>query len=94
MACALAECPPGGWIEVDEFFRFLKALDLDFTLARNEWKLYVCEANYGSFGYGRLHDWELLQGRFILAVLFEYAATLGLIDVAYVAPEVWPRRFL
>jgi hypothetical protein len=29
----------------------------------------------------------MLQGRFILAMLFEYAATLGLIDVAYVAPQ-------
>ncbi|MGZ3317365.1 MAG: helicase-associated domain-containing protein [Isosphaeraceae bacterium] len=87
VACALSKCPPGGWIEVDDFFRFLKALDLDFTLARNEWKLYVSDANYGSFGYDGRHNWELLQGRFILAVLFEYAATLGLIDVAYVAPE-------
>ncbi|MBV8309095.1 MAG: helicase-associated domain-containing protein [Planctomycetaceae bacterium] len=87
VACALSKCPPGGWIEVDDFFRFLKALDLDFTLARNEWRLYVSDANYGSFGYDGRHNWELLQGRFILAVLFEYAATLGLIDVAYVAPE-------
>ena len=87
VACALARCPPGGWIEIDEFFRFLKALDLDFTLARNEWKLYVSDANYGSFGYDGRHDWELLQGRFIMAMLFEYAATLGLVDVAYVSPE-------
>ena len=87
VACALAKCPPGGWIEIDEFFRFLKALDLDFTLARNEWKLYVSDANYGSFGYDGRHDWELLQGRFIMAMLFEYAATLGLVDVAYVSPE-------
>ncbi len=83
----LGKCPPGVWIEVDEFFRFLRALDLDFPLARNEWKLYVCEAQYGSFGYESSHDWEMLQGRYILAMLFEYAATLGLIDVAYVAPR-------
>jgi hypothetical protein len=86
VACALAECPPGVWIAIDEFFRFLRALDMDFALARNEWKLYLCEAQYGSFGYQRRHDWELLQGRFIMAALFEYAATLGLIDVAYVSP--------
>ena len=51
VARALAKCPPGAWIEIDEFFRFLKALDLNFVLARNEWKLYICEAQYGSFGY-------------------------------------------
>ena len=87
VARALAKCPPGAWIEIDEFFRFLKALGLDFALAHNEWKLYLCEALYGSFGYDGRHDWELLQGRFIMATLFEYAATLGLIDVAYVPPE-------
>ncbi len=87
VASALSKCPPCAWVEVDEFFRFLRALDLDFAVARNEWKLYLCEAHYGNFGYEGRHDWELLQGRFILAVLFEYAATLGLVDVAYVAPE-------
>ena len=29
----------------------------------------------------------MLQGRYVLAMLFEYAATLGLIDVAYIAPQ-------
>src|SRR5262249_3537689 len=31
--------------------------------------------------------WEVVQGRFVLAFLFEYAATLGLLDVAYLHPE-------
>jgi len=30
------------------------------------------------------HDWTLLEGRYTLAVLFEYAATLELIDLDYV----------
>ena len=30
----------------------------------------------------------MLEGRFILAMLFEYAATLGLIDVAYNPPQL------
>jgi hypothetical protein len=34
-------------------------------------------------GYDGFHDWTLLEGRYTLAVLFEYAATLGLIDIAY-----------
>ena len=34
----------------------------------------------------RLRGWEILQARYALCVLFEYAATLGLIDVAYVPP--------
>ncbi len=83
----LAECPTGRWIAIDEFFRFLRAQDGDFTVARHVWKLYIAEFQYGNFGDGGGQMWELLQGRFIMAMLFEYAATLGLIDVAYIAPQ-------
>ena len=83
----LEDCPPGRWITIDEFFRFFVAQGANFFIARNEWKLYIAELQYGSFGYMGEHTWELLQGRFIMAMLFEYAATLGLIDIAYVAPQ-------
>ena len=52
-----------------------------------DWKLYIAEQHYGSLGYESEHAWESLQGRYILALLFEYAATLGLIDVAYMSPQ-------
>jgi len=39
-----------------------------------------------SLGYDGHHGWSILQGRYTLAVLFEYAATLGLIDIEYVPP--------
>ena len=32
-------------------------------------------------------DFEVLQARYALCVLFEYAATRGLIDIAYIEPE-------
>jgi len=83
----LAECPSGQWIAIDEFFRFVRTQDADFTLARNVWKLYIAEHQYGNFGYDGLFTWELLEGRFVMAMLFEYAATLGLIDIAYIAPQ-------
>jgi hypothetical protein len=84
----LAECPTGAWIAVDEFCRFLKASGNDFPLAHVVWKLYIAEHHYGNFGYYGGEVWHLLQGRFILAMLFEYAATLGLIDVAYIPPQL------
>jgi hypothetical protein len=43
-------------------------------------------AAYDSLGYDGFHDWPLLQDRYMLAVLFEYAATLGLIGIEYVSP--------
>src|SRR5262249_6120082 len=83
----LLDCPVGRWIAIDEFFRFIRASGEDFPIARNLWKLYLGEQQYGRLGYEGRHGWELLQGRYVLAVLFEYAATLGLIDVAYVRPQ-------
>jgi hypothetical protein len=50
------------------------------------WDLYISDAHYGSLGYEGYHDWEILQGRYILCLLFEYAATLGIVDVAYDSP--------
>ncbi len=82
----LAHCPPGQWIAVDDFFRFLRATDRDFVLAHDPWGLYIAEHHYGNFGDEGGNIWELLQGRYILALLFEYVATLGLVDVAYVPP--------
>jgi hypothetical protein len=83
----LAECPAGRWIAADEFFRFIRASGEDFPIARNLWKLYIAEQPYGSLGYEGRHSWEMLQGRFVLATLFEYAATLGVIDIAYIPPQ-------
>jgi hypothetical protein len=87
IADVLVECPVGRWIDVDEFFRFLRASGENFVMARLEWKLYIAEHQYGHFGFEGNHTWAMLQGRYILATLFEYAATLGLIDVAYIPPQ-------
>ena len=51
------------------------------------WKLYLVDAHYGSLGYDGFHRWEILEGRYTLAVLFEYAGTLGLLDLDYVHPR-------
>lgn len=80
----LAECPVGGWISTDEFFRFLRASGNDFAVTRNAWNLYIGELQYGSLGYeggGRV-----LEERYLYCLLLEYAATLGLIDVALIPP--------
>ena len=39
---------------------------------------------------GRAKAWNVLEGRYALCVLFEYAATLGVVDVAYTA--AWGAR--
>ncbi|GIK42700.1 MAG: hypothetical protein BroJett011_65330 [Chloroflexota bacterium] len=83
---ALKECPPRRWLTVDEFSRFMRATGQTFEIARDLWDLYISDPQYGSLGYAGFGDWPILQGRYILTFLFEYAATLGLIDVAYIEP--------
>ncbi len=83
----LQECPVGNWVQVDELFRHMQATGEDFEVTRDPWRLYLCDAHYGSLGYDGHHNWEILQGRYALCMLFEYAATLGVIDVAYIPPH-------
>jgi len=84
---ALQQCPVQGWVDVDEFSRFMQASELNFEVTHDPFKLYISERQYGSLGYSGSHDWSILQGRYISALLFEYAATLGMIDVAYFDPK-------
>lgn len=84
---ALSECPQGEWIALDKFSDFMRGADFEFEITRDLWKLYLCDSHYGSLGYSGYGDWNIVQFRYLLCVLFEYAATLGLIDIAYVHPR-------
>ena len=86
---ALAALPPGKWVQIDELFASMQLDEPPLRVARNDssiWHLYIADPRYGSLGYRGFHDWPLLEGRYTLCVLFEYAATLGLIDVTYTDP--------
>jgi hypothetical protein len=81
---ALNQCGSGKWVKVDELMRFMQSKGLDFQVARYPWKLYL-----GDPHYGHLDDYgsePIIGSRYLLAFLFEYAATLGLIDVAFTHP--------
>src|SRR6266496_3549191 len=89
VAAALATCPVGTWVEVDELFTRMRRSGLSPAVARSEralWRLYIADPQYGSLGYAGFGDWQILEGRYTLAVLFEYAGTLGLLDLAYTDP--------
>jgi hypothetical protein len=83
----LAECPVARWVDVDELFRYMRAAGHDFEVTRDRWRLYISDPEYGSLGYDGYGGWNILQTRYALCLLFEYAATLGLIDVAYRPPQ-------
>ena len=84
---ALAECPVGEWVAFDDFVRFMRASSYDFEVSTDPWTLHLTEPRYGSFGFSGHDHWSVLQGRYVLCLLFEYAATLGLIDIAFTRPE-------
>jgi len=84
IAAALAECPAQRWIAADELLRFMRASDNDFAVSRNAWNLYIGELQYGSLGYEGGES--ILERRYLLCLLFEYASTLGLVDVAFIPP--------
>lgn len=86
IAAALAECQVNQWLAFDEFSRYMQATGHTFEVARDFWDFYIADPHYGSLGYAGFSDWHIVQARYMLAFLFEYAATLGLIDVAYIHP--------
>ena len=91
VADSLAKCPAGGWIATDEFTRYMHATGNDFAVTRNAWALYISEQQYGSLGYDG--SGRILNERYLLALLLEYAATLGIIDVALIPPAGARRDF-
>jgi hypothetical protein len=86
IAAALSECPTGEWIAVDEFSRYMRASGHTFEVTHDLFSLYIYDHYYGHLGYTGRGGWSIVQKRYILAFLFEYAATMGLIDVAYLPP--------
>ena len=86
IADALQDCPVGEWISVDELFRQMQLHGHSFEVSHNPWGLYLVDAQYGALGYEGYGGFAILQARYCLAYLFEYLATLGMIDVAYTTP--------
>jgi hypothetical protein len=89
-AAALAALQPGAWTAAGKLLASLRAQQPPLVAARSLralWRLYVIDSYFGSLGHAGSRTWDLVEGRYALCVLFEYAATLGLIDVAYTDPR-------
>lgn len=82
----LADLQPGKWISIDELARVMQTQSIySFKMVNYDWKLYFLDQHYGYIDYN--DTWPLLQLRYVMIYLFEYCATLGLIDVAYQNPH-------
>ncbi|MEL6137132.1 MAG: hypothetical protein AAFR42_06960 [Cyanobacteria bacterium J06628_6] len=82
---ALTQCPVGQWVLFKDLERFLIASHQTFTVSRNPENLYISEPGYGNL-YDTVGVWSILEGSYLRCLLFEYAATLGLLDIAFVPP--------
>ena len=87
VGAALQRCPVDTWVSVDEWTRFMRAEGFPLAFYHDIPNLYISDPNYGSLAYGGAHTWNVLQLRYLLCVLFEYCATLGMVDVAYRSPH-------
>ena len=88
VADGLAALVPGVWVEVDALFAMLRAQPAPLLVAASpltRWQLYLGDPRHGSLGPAGATAWNVLEGRYALCALFEYVATLGVVDVAYTA---------
>jgi len=90
VAAGLAALPAEGWIPVDRLLRIVRNQEPALIVPRSEaalWRLYLEDPEFGSLGHPGFGNWDILEGRYALCVVFEYAATLGLLDIAYQHPD-------
>ena len=89
VAAALRLVEPGAWASIELIWSVLRTEQAPLVVVRSSmalWRLYIRDPYYGSLGNAGAKAWEAVEGRYALCVLFEYIATLGLIDVHY----IWP----
>jgi hypothetical protein len=86
VAAALRAVEPGAWADTALIWSVLQTDQARLAVVRSPlalWQLYIEDAYYGSLGHAGAKAWAAVEGRYALCVLFEYIATLGLIDVRY-----------
>ena len=90
VAAGLAALPPGAWTQAGVLLSTLRSGTPRLVVTRTlmaRWRLYIADAYHGSLGHAGAQAWDVIEGRYALCVLLEYAATIGLIDVAYTDPQ-------
>lgn len=69
------------------------ATDHDFDVTTDPWRLYIVVSQYGILGNQAAPLWNILNKRYLLALLFESLATMGIVDIAYETPGRMPSDF-
>ncbi len=95
LVTALKSCPVGRWVAFDDLLRYMMAESLLPEIERNEPSaLYIGPSlEYGWLGYNEVRYWDVVTGSYLRVLLWEYAGTLGMVDIAYTRPEDTPHSF-
>ncbi len=89
VAC-LTVLEPRAWADIEMIWQVLQTGDALLAVVRSPlalWRLYIGDSRHGSLGQAGVKAWEVVEGRYALCVLLEYAATAGVIDVSYTDPR-------
>ncbi len=93
IACALRELPIGAWVQAHDLLRLMIVRQIKPTVLKGYPDgLYLGEVRYGSL-MNAGDTFDLLEGSFTRCFLMEFAATLGVVDVAYLRPDLGPVDF-
>lgn len=79
---SLKHCPVGEWVAFDDFLRLMAVKDQYILVTYEPDYLYIIDSVYGQF-----YDGTFLTNAYSRCIIMEYFSTLGLVDIAYVAPE-------
>ncbi|MCA9996022.1 MAG: hypothetical protein KDE56_09770 [Anaerolineales bacterium] len=85
---ALSWCPTHTWISISDFYRAVLIWQFDFEVEATQWSnLYA--GPYKEYGYMDSTDyWHIVKGLSINAIIMEYLATIGAVDIAYVSDDI------
>jgi hypothetical protein len=83
IVAALNDCPVGQWVKYTEFCRYIQAAGYELVVTRSLDNLTI---NGSSAEYYET-AFSLVEARYLGCFLFEYAATLGLIDISFLHPD-------
>jgi hypothetical protein len=97
LAGALRAFPLDRWVTMDELLRFMRASGQlpaierggGTSLGVGAYNTYYDE----DLGFSAAKYWDVIVGSYLRATLWEYVATLGLIEIAYTRPEQSPHDF-
>lgn len=85
---ALSWCPTNVWINIEEFYRAIKVWQFNFDVEKTDFTQLSLggSSHYDSWSSDDDY-WRITSGLYTNAIIWEYLATIGAVDIAYVHHE-------